>query len=51
MALYICYCSEAFLGKFLQNFSGDQVIAWGLFRMDFIFYDIYNLVDSDFLHW
>jgi hypothetical protein len=32
------------LGESLQNFSGDQVIAWGLFGMDFIFYDITWLI-------
>ena len=34
--IYVGYWSEVFLGKFLKYFSGDQVVAWGLFGMDFV---------------
>jgi len=36
------------LGKFLKDFSGDQIVAWGLFGIDFTFDNIFNLVNPDF---
>ena len=55
MALKICVIAlRRFLGKLFKNFSGDQVVARSLFfifYLFFILYDIFNLVNSDFLHW
>jgi len=45
MALYICVIArKAFLEKFLKDFSGDQIVAWGLFGIDFTFDDFLNQV-------
>ena len=49
--IYLCYRSEAFLGEFLKDISGDQFIARGLFGMAFTFDDIFSLVIPDFLLW
>jgi hypothetical protein len=39
------------VGEFLKDFSGDQVIAWGLGGMDILFYGILDLVNPDLFHW
>ena len=46
--LYVGYRSEAFLGKILKEFSGDQVVTWGLFGIGFM---IFLPLTPDFLHW
>ena len=41
VVIYLCYRTQAFLGKFLKDFSCDQIVAWGLYGMDFTLDDIF----------